>query len=393
MFADKYLEKNQHQILIDELPKAAPGIIIVIPCLRELQLTDTLNALNECTLPNCSVEVIVLINQSEVADLETIRLNLSTKASADMWIKKNKRNNICFYSVGPITLKKKWAGAGLARKKGMDEAISRFNRHDCKDGILISLDADTLVAKNYLVELERHFQNHPKHLGATLAFEHQKQHLSELHREGIELYELFLNYYKRALDYSGYPHSMFTIGSAFAVKAEAYVRRGGMNRRQAGEDFYFLQNLVQMGTVGEITTTKVYPSARLSNRVPFGTGPILKKWMTGEENLKLTYNFAAFKDLRQFFWQKDRFFKIQETEFYELINALDKPVREFLKHDKFIEEITELNNNCSGLATFNLRFYQKFNAFKILKFLNFTHQKYYQKADIYQQAALLDKEQ
>ena len=66
---------------------------------------------------------------------------------------------------------------------------------------------------------------------------------------------------------------MFTIGSAFAVTANAYIKRGGMTRSQAGEDFYFLQTLAQIGTVGEITTTKVYPSARLSDRIPFGTGP------------------------------------------------------------------------------------------------------------------------
>ncbi|QIA07602.1 glycosyltransferase [Draconibacterium halophilum] len=281
MFADRYLEKNQHKILIDELPEAATGIIVVIPCLRETELTNTLNSLNECDLPKCRVEVILLINQSEVANADTIRLNTQTKAEADKWIAENPKSGIRFYTVGPVNLKKKWAGAGLARKKGMDEAISRFNTNDRKDGILVSLDADTLLAKNYLVELEKHFNEHPKQVGATLAFEHQKQQLGEKHREGIDLYELYLDYYKRALHFSGYPHSLFTIGSAFAVTAEAYVKRGGMNRRQAGEDFYFLQNLVQMGKVGEITSTKVYPSARLSNRVPFGTGPILQKWMKG----------------------------------------------------------------------------------------------------------------
>ena len=103
----------------------------------------------------------------------------------------------------------------------------------------VSLDADTLVAKNYFREIEKHFRNHPKQVGATLAFEHQKQDLKQRHYEGIELYELYLGYYKQALQYSGYPYSLFTIGSAFAVTAEAYVKRGGMNRRQAGEDFYF----------------------------------------------------------------------------------------------------------------------------------------------------------
>lgn len=393
MFADRYLEKNQHKILINELPEEATGIIVVIPCLRETELTNTLNSLNECDLPKCRVEVILLINQSEVADADTIRLNTQTKADADRWIAENPKSGIRFYTVGPINLKKKWAGAGLARKKGMDEAIRRFNLSDNKNGILVSLDADTLVAKNYLVEIEKHFGEYPKQVGATVAFEHQKKQLDEKLREGIELYELYLDYYKRALHYCGYPYSLFTIGSAFAVKAEAYVKRGGMNRRQAGEDFYFLQNLVQMGKVGEITSTKVYPSARLSNRVPFGTGPILQKWMKGEEDLTLTYNFEAFKNLQEFFVQKDRLFKIYLDEYSEFMNAVNKPIKEFLEIDQFSVELDDLNKNCSRLETFQVRFFQKFNAFKILKFLNFAHEQYYQKADLQEQVVLLNKEQ
>jgi hypothetical protein len=191
-----------------------------------------------------------------------------------------------------------------------------------------------------------------------------------------------MEYYKNALDFTGYPYPMFTVGSAFAVKAEAYVKRGGMNRRQAGEDFYFLQNLVQIGPVGEITGTTVHPSARLSDRVPFGTGPVLQKWMNGEEDLSKTYNFQAFSDLKQFFNIKHRLFTISEKEYKKLLKELPAPVTLFLKNDDFWIEISDLNKNCSSLKTFQTRFYQKFNAFKILKFLNYTHGKFYQKTDL-----------
>ncbi len=175
---------------------------------------------------------------------------------------------------------------------------------------------------------------------------------------------------------------MFTIGSAFAVTADAYVKRGGMNRRQAGEDFYFLQNLVQQGKVGEISTTKVFPSARLSDRVPFGTGPILQKWMNGEEDLTETYNLQAFIDLKKLFDIKEKFFKIDETEFNKIILDLPKTVQQFLIEDNFWKEVSELNQNCSTLKTFENRFFQKFNAFKILKYLNFVHEVFYEKVDL-----------
>ena len=96
-------------------------------------------------------------------------------------------------------------------------------------------------------------------------------------RLGIQLYEDYLHYYKKALDYAGFPDSIYTIGSAFAVRADAYVKQGGMNRRQAGEDFYFLNKLTKLGKITEINDAYVYPSARVSDRVPFGTGAAMNK--------------------------------------------------------------------------------------------------------------------
>jgi hypothetical protein len=182
---------------------------------------------------------------------------------------------------------------------------------------------------------------------------------------------------------------MITIGSAFAVTAEAYVKRGGMNRRQAGEDFYFLQNLAQLGTVGEITATRVFPSARLSNRVPFGTGAAIQKWMAGTEDLTKTYNFKAFSDLKTFFDSKEKLFKIDEAAYLSIISELPESIQQFVLQDNFWNELDDLNKNCSSLKSFQIRFYHKFNAFKVLKFMNFAHEQFYKKADLELQCELL----
>ncbi|MCF6332658.1 MAG: glycosyltransferase [Draconibacterium sp.] len=382
MFANKYLQKQNREVLIEPAPDDEVGISIVIPCFREPEIVQTLKSLVNCDLPSAKVEVIVLINHSEIAPDEIKEFNLKTKTEVENWISTNKNHKLNLFVVGPIELYKKWAGAGVARKSGMDEAIRRFNLLEKPDGIIVSLDADTLVSRNYLVEIENHFKNNQKHVGATISFQHQLKGLEQKQFEGIQLYEQYLGYYKNALDFTGYPYSMFTVGSAFAVTAEAYVKRGGMNRRQAGEDFYFLQNLIQIGKVGEITSAKVYPSARLSDRVPFGTGPILQKWMNGEEDLTQTYNLQAFIDLKQFFNAKEKFFKIEEPEFNRIISILPESINRFLKQDNFWNELNDLNNNCSSLKTFQNRFFQKFNAFKILKFLNFAHGHFYQKANL-----------
>lgn len=393
MFANKYLVKNSNETLINRAPDKRTGVIVVIPCFREPEIMRTLESLKTCEMPDSAVEVIVLINHSEIAESKVKSYNRNTQRELENWTENNSIDGICFFTVGPVVLKKKWAGAGLARKKGMDEAVRRFNLLDKPNGIVVSLDADTLVAKNYLIEIENHFLQNKSHVGATISFEHQKQNLDIRQLKGILLYEKYLDYYKRALEYTGYPYSMFTIGSAFAVKALAYVKRGGMNRRKAGEDFYFLQNLVQIGTVGEITSTQVYPSARLSDRVPFGTGPILQKWMTNEETLTQTYNFVAFVELKKLFDVKDSFFKIDEKNFISIIARLPKSIEDFILHDNFWNELNDLNKNCSTLKVFQSRFFEKFNAFKVLKYLNYSHGTIYLKADLLTQIRRLNQEQ
>lgn len=379
MFAKQYLDRQNNESLILQPPHSDLGIIVVIPCFREPEILQTLVSLNSCSSPSMKVEVIIVINHSEIADKDLQEQNSATKTELDRWIRKNTNKQIQFFAIGPVALKKKWAGAGLARKKGMDEAVQRFQTINKPEGIIVSLDADTLVAKNYFVEIEKYFLENPKSVGATITFQHQTEGLSPKHLQGIRLYEKYMAYYKNAIGFTGYPFPMFTVGSAFAVTAGAYVKRGGMNRRQAGEDFYFLQNLVQLGRVGEIMETMVFPSARISDRVPFGTGPILQKWMDNEEELTKTYHFQSFLDLKQFFDIREKLFKVDQKDYEQMVSEMPKPVTEFLKKDNFWEELNNINQNCSNLQTFQSRFFQKFNAFKILKFLNFGQEHFYEK--------------
>lgn len=382
MFANKYIHRNGLVSAIKELPDSALGITVVIPCYIEPEIKHTLNSLLQCCKPLRHVEVIVLINHSETASEEIRKQNEITSRELEQWISEHSTLQLRFFVVGPVSLRKKWAGAGLARKYGMDEAVMRFNYLNNPHGIIVSLDADTVVEENYFTEIENYFRNNQDAAGATLHFSHQTEGLENKHLQGIYLYEKYMAYYRHALGYTGYPYPMFTLGSAFAVRADAYVRRGGMNRRKAGEDFYFLQNLVQVGKVGEIKTTAVHPSARLSDRVPFGTGPVLQKWMDGEEDIRITYNFEAFADLKLFFNRIESLYLITSEEYEKLLSNMPVPVKAFLKEDNFFSELLVLNRNCATIASFKQRFFYTFNAFKILKYLNFTHSLFYKKGNI-----------
>lgn len=385
MFANRYISQNiSYPEFIESRPNAKLGIIVVIPCYREPNILQTLQSLKECTAPSCTVDVIVVINRSAVDNEEVIQINDDTYFRIREWKEENDLSHIHFHPIVPEPFPKKYAGAGLARKTGMDEAIRRFHVIGKNRGIIVSLDADTTVDPNYLVEIEKFFCSNLKHIGATIRFQHRidPETMSSKQIEGIHLYERYLHYYKNALTYTGYPFAIFTIGSAFCCTAEAYTKQGGMNKRQAGEDFYFLHKLSMLGPIGEINSTCVYPLARLSDRVPFGTGPVLQRWINGEEDLNLTYNLQAFNDLKILFDQTDQLFKITEVKYNSFLNNLPAPMKDFLTEGNFFEELKIVNQHSATIASFNKRFFQVFNAFKILKYINFSHLKFYQKIDI-----------
>lgn len=380
-FADRYIERNIfYSPFIIENPYPDLTMVVVIPVCNEPELLQTINSLAACDKPSGSVEVLLVINESELAVPEVVLQNEQTLADAEKWEQEHPDGFFRLHAIRPEAFLRKHAGAGLARKTGMDEAIRRFHATENPSGILVSLDADTLVAKNYFREIQQAFQALDKAVGATIRFQHRLDEITDVrHRQGMQLYETYLHYYKQALQFTGYPHAIYTVGSAFAVRADAYVKQGGMSKRQAGEDFYFLHKLTAMGEIAEINSTCVYPSARLSNRVPFGTGPSLQKWMDGDETLKWTYNFRAIADLKQFFGQApDLYDDLLEVESLQLAEA----VRLFLQADQFSEALAEIRSNSASPANFEKRFYQYFNAFKILKFLNFSHPKFYAWQDL-----------
>src|SRR5690606_30362640 len=109
-------------------------------------------------------------------------------------------------------------------------------RNTVRLGLIISLDADTLVEPNYLQALRKEFDLQDA-WAAVIDFAHPLAGPVE-QQAAILAYEIHLRYHVLGLRYAGSPYAFHTVGSAMACTAEAYVAAGGMNRRQAGEDFY-----------------------------------------------------------------------------------------------------------------------------------------------------------
>jgi hypothetical protein len=183
---------------------------------------------------------------------------------------------------------------GLARKIGLDLALSRLD-FSAQVPLLISLDADTLTEPSYLPALVHHFR-HTSCGGAVIPFCHRPG-ATPAEQGAIDRYELFLRSYVLGLALAGSPYAFHTVGSAMACTAAAYIRMGGMNRRPAAEDFYFLQHLHRTAGVEKLRGTLVFPSARPSHRVPFGTGRAITRILRENANSVMFYRPECFRIL------------------------------------------------------------------------------------------------
>jgi hypothetical protein len=380
MFADRYIQNNiVYPSFIKAEASPSLSMVLMIPCLNEPEIIRTLESVWACEPVDSFCEVLVVVNDSENSPEPVKAINRETFNQLLDWKQTNDRQNLVLHPFHAPSIQAKFAGAGMARKIGMDEAIRRFNAISKPEGVIVSLDSDCLVSSNYLKRIETVFSESKSCFAATINFRHRFEEMDDPRQEaGIRMYEDYLHYYKNALDFAGFPNSIYTIGSAFAVRAGAYVKQGGMNRRQAGEDFYFLHKLTKLGQLTEITDAFVYPSGRVSDRVPFGTGAAMTKWMNFTEDLALTYRFDAFLDLKQMFDMVDGFYNVNSIRYPEILSSLPITIQEYLNAVSMEEKLAEINRNSATPESFRKRFFQAFDAFHVLKFLNMAHESHYQ---------------
>jgi hypothetical protein len=97
--------------------------------------------------------------------------------------------------------------------------------------------------------------------------------------------------------------------------------------------------------------------------------------MNENGDLTMTYNFAAFQDLKVLFDMVDTLFRNSVGAGF--MSSLPASVQEHLRMLEFSDKLSEINRNSSSLASFRKRFFQFFDGFVILRFLNLAHQKYY----------------
>ena len=376
-FADHYfIRYKAFPPFFKDKPEDTVEIIVIIPCINEDFIFQTLDSLEKANTVPPKIEIIVHVNSGEQTPPAVVERNKKISNEVHHKAKSGYYKNFRLLSMLTEGTVRKKTGVGFARKTAMDEAVRRFASIDRPDGLIVSLDADSLVAKDYFKEIT----------GAmTLAkadcftFQFQHHYDASVYSENVihacKLYEIYLRYYRLALKMFDFPFAIHTIGSCFAIRAEAYIKLGGMPPRQGGEDFCFLQKAVKMNPVYEVRKPIVFPSPRVSDRVPFGTGPSVRYII---ENGKYeVYNFGLFGLLKDFYRLIPVLYYKNEQK------QIPKDILDFIGVDRFEAILSECRNYSSSSGAFFKRMLDHFDSFFIVKFLNtFNRSEVYPPIDV-----------
>lgn len=278
-YLENYAEKEVG--LLNDMPTFQAERVCVVPCYAE---TDSFVHRYLSTFEKRKTLLIVVINQpdtdSDVSEQLRLRKSIQDR-STFLW----QTEGLMLLSVGGhhILLVDRFStdekriprkqGVGLARKVGTDLACKLIQMGMVSHDWIYSTDADAVLPIDYFDV------HHEMELAAAVTFRfthvcganESNVSASEI-LQATKLYEQRLHYYVEGLRAAGSKYAFHTIGSCLAFKIDAYEKVRGFPKRAAGEDFYLLNKLAKIGPVKQHPAI-IEIEARLSKRVPFGTGP------------------------------------------------------------------------------------------------------------------------
>lgn len=260
-------------------------------------------------------------------------------------------------------------GVGRARKIGCDLAVELFRQNLVKYPVIYSTDADAHLPANY-------FQFNQQLDPNTSARVFEFRHLADdsLTGRATSAYELAIKYYKAGLEWAGSPYAFYTLGSTVAINMLHYCLVRGIPKRAAGEDFYLVNKLAKVGAVRFSPEVIINIDARLSDRVPFGTGPAVRKiidlWEKGEDYLYYDPdNFIQLKQWLECQPELAQALLIENTD--PLTTIKSKLLAEAAQAMDFTRFIDHAKKQCSSPQAYLQHFHGWFDGFRTLKFIHF----------------------
>ncbi|NRA47394.1 MAG: hypothetical protein HRU09_20790 [Oligoflexales bacterium] len=164
-------------------------------------------------------------------------------------------------------------GVGLARKIGCDIAYYLWEAKKSIAPFAFTSDGDATLPLDYFMGFNWRELEHLKVSAVTFPFEHvELSSMSQDEVRAMHAYDYYLRYYQAGLKVSGSPYAYQNIGSTISFSLPFYGKVRGFPKKEAGEDFYFLNKLRKLGPIVEKKGEPIKLQGRPSTRVPFGTG-------------------------------------------------------------------------------------------------------------------------
>ena len=339
--------------------------VVAIPCCNEFAtLPETLKSL-EAT-GQLHEQILVVVNVNQRASMDN-RDNLATLK----WLEEF-ATSLPLAWLDHVTDGRAYPekfGVGLARHQCCTVAMEFVD----ESAPIISLDADSPVDPNYFRAIFDYIERHPGFQAGHVNFKHRNCGTAG-EKLAIEIYEQHLKRHRQGLEDANSPHAWYAIGSTIVCTKQAYVKSGGYHcRRMAGEDFYLLQQLGKIGcNIEMIEEAFVFPSDRVSDRVPFGTGKAVGDIL--ESKQWLTYDERCYRDLGRLL---DAVEQGVANSAADILKNVPESCRDWLVGRKFANVWPKLRDNSRDNEMLLQRFHEWFDAFQTLKLIHFLSDTFY----------------
>ena len=211
------------------------------------------------------------------------------------------------------------AHIGEVRRLLMDSACHRLAQHPNPDSAILSTDADTEVAPDWIAQNLNEIARGAQAVGGRILF--RSSDLSQLDSKTRDIqrwndrYNLLASWLEHHCDpqaHDPWPRHHQHFGGSFAVTPAAYRSVGGLPPKEFLEDLALYRNLIRQDLPFRHSwKVRVHTSARLHGRTEVGLAEQLTRWNTGSDavhvpSVRFLKNlFSLSRQLRNA-WQQNR---------------------------------------------------------------------------------------
>lgn len=246
---------------------------------------------------------------------------------ARRWQRANKHLTI---HVAEAKIRPENANIGFVRRWLMSEANDRLRRNRAKGGVILTTDADTAVASDWLAANLREIKNGADAVGGRILI--KAEELKKMPQKALRFHLLDTDYrlltaeIEARLDYIAHdylPRHHQHFNASFAVTTAAFARAGGVPRVRFLEDVAFYHALLRVDArFRHSPKVTVETSSRQSGRTEMGLSTQIKEWrIMGEKGDKLQAECAKAIEERirlrkslRLLWRKVQHYNIFRSE-------------------------------------------------------------------------------